>query len=33
MTETMSSQTRRKLLTMIGKVGGGVAMYQAKALA
>jgi monoamine oxidase len=29
MTENMSPQTRRELLTMIGKVGGSVAMYQA----
>jgi monoamine oxidase len=29
MTSEMTPQTRRELLTMIGKVGGGVAMYQA----
>ncbi len=29
MTETMSAQTRRELLMMVGKVGGSLAMYQA----
>ncbi|HEX8055055.1 MAG TPA: FAD-dependent oxidoreductase, partial [Novosphingobium sp.] len=29
MISDMSPQTRRELLTMIGKVGGGMAMYQA----
>ena len=29
MTESKSPQTRRDLLTMIGKMGGGVALYQA----
>jgi monoamine oxidase len=29
MIDDMSSQTRRDLLTMIGRAGGGLAMYQA----